>query len=277
MSERAGETVDERSSLASVGTAVLERLRQAIASGRLRVPIYDTTPLAEFGVREQAETIKTVLGGHRSPACLAILDVALAERAKLTRPTPELVWSGPEDRSGTARDTSVVLRHLFESAKMRIILAGYSFTHGERLLEPLHRAMAERGVEVLFFIDIKQPEAMPHSTKAYVDEKLTAFIRETWPFGAPYPSFYYDKRAPYPGGDGRPYASLHAKCVIVDDEQAFISSANFTERGHERNIEAGVLLKDPLFSEHFARQWLGLIHGGFVEAWTPPAGTESAP
>ena len=36
---------------------------------------------------------------------------------------------------------------------------------------------------------------------------------------------------------------LHAKCVVVDCERAFISSANFTEAAHERNIEVGVMLR----------------------------------
>ena len=52
---------------------------------------------------------------------------------------------------------------------------------------------------------------------------------------------YYDRRALVPGP---PYASLHAKCVVVDGAQTFISSANFTQRAQERNIEVGVLIED---------------------------------
>ncbi len=32
---------------------------------------------------------------------------------------------------------------------------------------------------------------------------------------------------------------LHARCVVVDRARAFVSSANFTQRGQERNIEVG--------------------------------------
>jgi phosphatidylserine/phosphatidylglycerophosphate/cardiolipin synthase-like enzyme len=38
-----------------------------------------------------------------------------------------------------------------------------------------------------------------------------------------------DPRAGKPG-------SLHAKCIAVDNEQVFVSSANFTEAGQDRNI-----------------------------------------
>src|SRR5271157_4518702 len=37
--------------------------------------------------------------------------------------------------------------------------------------------------------------------------------------------------------------SLHAKCVVVDKQDAFVSSANFTEAGQTRNIEVGVLVR----------------------------------
>ncbi len=37
---------------------------------------------------------------------------------------------------------------------------------------------------------------------------------------------------------------FYAKCVVVDGEQALITSANFTEAAHERNIEVGALLND---------------------------------
>jgi phosphatidylserine/phosphatidylglycerophosphate/cardiolipin synthase-like enzyme len=57
--------------------------------------------------------------------------------------------------------------------------------------------------------------------------------------------------------------SLHAKCVAVDGERAFISSANFTARGQERNIEAGVLINDAAFARQLERQWMSLVETGF--------------
>ena len=43
-----------------------------------------------------------------------------------------------------------------------------------------------------------------------------------------------------------------------------MSSANFTQRGQERNIEVGVLIDDATFAGSLASQWLGLKHAGLV-------------
>ena len=77
---------------------MLEQLRAAVASGALRPPL-DRAALVGFGVRHQLEAIEHALGGHKSAACLSVLDVALAER-EMRRPTPELVWTGPEAPAG---------------------------------------------------------------------------------------------------------------------------------------------------------------------------------
>jgi phosphatidylserine/phosphatidylglycerophosphate/cardiolipin synthase-like enzyme len=40
------------------------------------------------------------------------------------------------------------------------------------------------------------------------------------------------------------FASLHAKCVVVDGRWVFATSANFTNRGQSRNVEVGLLVED---------------------------------
>lgn len=248
-----------RTSLKGVSTTVLHQLRAAIASGELRPPI-DRSVLVGFGVRHQLEAIEGALGGHKSPACLAVLDVALAERED-RRPSPELVWTGPEAPAGTARDTAVVLRALFEGARESVLLAGYSFDHAHAVLAPLHGVMRDHGVQARFFVDVPQIER-GHDPAEHLAEHLGAFVTQNWPFGEPRPRIFYDKRALQPGP---PWCSLHAKCVVVDGAKAFVSSANFTQRGQERNIEVGVLIEDANFASYLAGQWLGLSEAGIVD------------
>jgi phosphatidylserine/phosphatidylglycerophosphate/cardiolipin synthase-like enzyme len=250
--------------LSEVGTAALERVRDGLRSGALRPPVTEAA-LHAFGIRH-AEALADTLGGHAHHACLALLEVVIMERRANERPGPELVWTGPEATSATARDTAVVLRQLFESARERVILAGYSFSHAHHVLEPLYRAMRDRGVEATFVVHIAQAERRTSPPERHAATELASFVRQSWPFGAPYPRIFYDARALIPGP---PYCSMHAKCVVIDDARAFLSSANFTERGQERNIEAGVLLHDPHFAEHLARQWLGLIESKHALEWTP--------
>ena len=247
-----------QASLKNVSTTVLKGLREAIASGFLRTPV-DRTALVGFGVKHQLEAIEGALGGHRSAACVAVLDVALAER-ECPPPAPELVWTGPEAPAGAARDTAVVLRELFEGARESVILAGYSFDHAEEVLTPLHGAMRDRGVAATFFVDIPQIERHV-SAEAHVAAAFKKFLAESWPFGEPRPRLYYDTRALKPGP---PWCSIHAKCVVVDGLKAFVSSANFTQRGQERNIEVGVRIEDAGFASYLAGQWLGLVKAGLV-------------
>lgn len=248
--------------LAGVSTTSLERLRGGLTSGRLRAPL-SRANLITFGIREQLDPLAAALGGHAREACLSILDAVLAERERDTRPAPELVWTGPEDTQTTARDTAVILRDLFESARQRVILAGYSFRDPREVLGPLHRSMQGHGVQATFFIDV-QHVAHGHDPNAAIQHQLQAFIDANWPFGPPYPELYCDRRALRPGP---PWSSLHAKCVAVDGKRAFISSANFTSRGQERNIEAGALIHDATFAGQLERQWLGLLKAGLVVRW----------
>jgi phosphatidylserine/phosphatidylglycerophosphate/cardiolipin synthase-like enzyme len=250
--------------LSTVSTATIERVRDGLHAGSLNAPLYRSSLIA-FGVSAQLDALVRALEGHSRPACLSILESVLAERVKLKRPAPELVWTGPETARATARDTAVVLRELFESARQRVVLAGYSFRDAQSVLKPLHAVMSQHQVEAHFFVDVKQPDRAPTDEGAYGQAALDAFLASNWPFGPPFPQLYCDKRALRPGYAGE-YCSLHAKCLAVDGQRAFVSSANFTTRGQERNIEAGVLLHDAVFADQLERQMLGLVEGGFVFA-----------
>ncbi|ACY13930.1 phospholipase D/transphosphatidylase [Haliangium ochraceum DSM 14365] len=57
--------------------------------------------------------------------------------------------------------------------------------------------------------------------------------------------------------------------MVVDGRHALISSANFTERAHNRNIEVGVLIDDEAFAEQLARQWLSLNGDELVNEYRP--------
>jgi phosphatidylserine/phosphatidylglycerophosphate/cardiolipin synthase-like enzyme len=251
-----------RPALKDVSTSAIERLRDAIAAGQLSTPV-DRASLLGAGIRHQLDAIEGVLAGHRSAACLAILDVALAERED-RKPTPELVWTGPDEPGGAARDTAVVLRELFEGARESVILAGYSFDHTAAILASLHRSMKDHAVQASFFVNIPQIDRGTTEGDGHLALHLGRFLDANWPFGAPLPRLYYDSRALLPGP---PYCSLHAKCVVVDGARAFVSSANFTQRGQERNIEVGVLIADPSFASYLAGQWISLIDAGVAREY----------
>jgi phosphatidylserine/phosphatidylglycerophosphate/cardiolipin synthase-like enzyme len=90
-------------------------------------------------------------------------------------------------------------------------------------------------------------------------EAVAKFIATQWPeASAPLPRFYFDPRTV----GSAPYLSLHAKCVVVDSRRALIGSANFTNRGTERNIECGVVVDDSVFAERVRKQWMDMVSRG---------------
>ena len=60
------------------------------------------------------------------------------------------------------------------------------------------------------------------------------------------------------------YVLMHAKTVVVDERWCIVGSANFTDAGTTRNIEAGVLLDSPSFAKTLLGQWRGLIAQGLL-------------
>ena len=68
---------------------------------------------------------------------------------------------------------------------------------------------------------------------------------------------FYDPRSLDLEADKR--ACLHAKCVVVDGEAVFVSSANFTEAAQERNIEMGLLVRSRWLAERVTRHFETLL------------------
>ena len=61
-----------------------------------------------------------------------------------------------------------------------------------------------------------------------------------------------------------PRACLHAKVVVVDEERVLLTSANFSEAAHERNIEAGALVEDAVLAKATVRQFEALVGAGVL-------------
>jgi phosphatidylserine/phosphatidylglycerophosphate/cardiolipin synthase-like enzyme len=85
---------------------------------------------------------------------------------------------------------------------------------------------------------------------------------QEWP-GSRLPDVHYDPRSLDPEAPKR--SSLHAKCVVVDESVAFISSANFTEAAQVRNIEVGVLIRSVPFARQLAAHFIGLADQHVLE------------
>jgi len=92
--------------------------------------------------------------------------------------------------------------------------------------------------------------------------EVNGFMQRNWPFEGPRPTFYYDPRTL----QAKTYASMHAKTLVIDEAKVLIGSANFTNRGQTRNIEAGALLHDETFARALVTQFQSLVDGGHIRS-----------
>ncbi|MBC8121525.1 MAG: phospholipase [Gemmatimonadaceae bacterium] len=230
----------------------MEALAAALESGRA-VPPYTRVELQHLVGTHLAASVATELsrlaGQGMQPVHAAyLIRLLAAERrdAEKSREQVEIVWTG-DDRPGvTSRDTAVVVRELFASARKSVLIASYALDRGDKALELFgelaSRFDSEPGLSVRLVINIQRPHQGNRSEAELVDTFGRLFREEIWP-GSRLPEVFYDPRALQKGGLER--ACQHAKCVVIDEEQVLVTSANFTEAAHHRNIEVGVLLSDP--------------------------------
>jgi phosphatidylserine/phosphatidylglycerophosphate/cardiolipin synthase-like enzyme len=247
--------------LTAVSVPDLRALLSQVRANRLPVPITQAG-LQSVNLGHLKDHLGSLEGVDRA-GVLAAVSVALAEREGARDGAVDLVWTGPETKTSTSRDTAVVVRQLFASAQRSVLVAGYAFDHGKEILEPLHTAMADRDVRVDMFLDLRKRAPAGANLEEFAAEKMEAFLKYNWPFGDPRPNLYYAPSTITPDS----MASVHAKCVVVDEATTLITSANFTARGQSRNIETGVLIHDKHLALQMVGQWKGILAAGqFIRA-----------
>jgi phosphatidylserine/phosphatidylglycerophosphate/cardiolipin synthase-like enzyme len=206
-------------------------------------------PLERSGLLETPECA-SMLGRVRSadPAsvirlCLQALRIQHEElRPKLL--DAELVATLPPETPGIARPTERVVREMIDGAATEIILLGYELT--DRNLIGLLGAAAGRGAGVVMICDRARGAAQR--------------VQDFWPSHAPLPRIFHDRER----ADSAPYASMHAKCLLIDGRDLLVTSANFTFHGLHGNIEIGVRLSGAPAAE--ARKVFShLVESGVLE------------
>lgn len=146
---------------------------------------------------------------------------AIAAAASVNSTSIRAVWSGPTF-DGDGDHTTSALSHIIDEATEDIFASTYSATAGSAFVEALWRAVA-RNVKTTLLVDSKVNDG---ATVAMLKSKLE---------GATFWAF-----VPADGG----YGLQHSKVVIVDSRLAFVTSANFSDAAADRNLEAGVVIRD---------------------------------
>ncbi len=249
--------------LARMPSEQLRALRLALSSERLGGP-YSPASLRPYGPAGQLE------GLGRELSRLEALGMTPAQIAEVVRVAEELprppritlVWTGPEEVGSESRDTGVVMREMFQQATRSVLVSGFAVYQGKSVFSPLAARMAQLpGLEVKMFLNIERARGDLRPEEEIVAAFAARFAQEQWP-GSRLPSVFHDPRALAPQRTGQKRASLHAKCVIVDDLRVLVTSANFTEAAQERNIEVGVDVEDRALALSLRRQFESLVNSG---------------
>ena len=126
--------------------------------------------------------------------------------------------------------TDIVLKDLFKKAEKSITIIGYLMTDDKHILEIFETIKKNKNVKKLnikFIFDTAKEKQ--HLGKKY--PSITKIIQTNWDEEIPYPKVYSYKEDS---------SSLHAKAVIIDSKEIFITSANMSGRALQRNFELGI-------------------------------------
>ena len=256
--------------LFSLAQSDLQILATAIASGRLAPPFsvvsierYVNSAAADGITRSLQGLAASGISAQGLSKTLKLLAEGMAGRL-LLEDIVELVTTGPSSGSTNTRDTSVVVRELFHAAVHSVVVIGYSVSQGQRVFQALADRMTDLpDLQVRMFLDIQRDAGDTSAASEVVMRFVDRFRRTHWPAGKRLPNIFYDPRSLEL--EPRNRAALHAKCTIIDSRDLFVSSANFTEAGQQKNVEVGLLLQSPVLANQLLRFLDTLVGGGHLK------------
>jgi len=244
-----------------LSAADLREIASALEGGRLELrPRISALSVAQWAAPSQRAALASGLEAldMEAPALARMLRLLASQRHALESAVPSfsLVWTGPEIPGSASRSTATVARQLFQRARRSVLVSTYAIYDGRTIFSTLAERMdAADELAVRLFVNVpRTAKDAKASDEDLVWAFAKAFRKKHWP-GERLPEVYYDPRSL----DADAKAVLHAKVIVVDDEEAFISSANFTESAQERNIEAGVHFRQASLAMALRRQFDSLV------------------
>ncbi|TVR15371.1 MAG: phospholipase [Phormidium sp. GEM2.Bin31] len=241
-------------------------LALSLETGRLHPPYSEVKLSASLGVEADQSVIEELQrldSQGMAPEHIAYgLRLVSQERqnTQSMRDRSELVWTGESPEF--MRDTRAVVRDLFTTTRQSILISSYAMDHGQKaqeLFSPLAQQMDDHpNLEAQVYLNIPRRFGDTRASDRLLTDFATRFGK-SWP-GDRLPQLFYDPRSL--STDFHKRACLHAKCIVSDNERVFITSANFTEAAHRRNIEAGVLLKDASLAQTLSGQFQDGVTSG---------------
>ncbi|SCL28651.1 PLD-like domain-containing protein [Micromonospora pallida] len=212
-----------------LGPAHLRVLADRLGDGWPEQAVLHAVPVpgfAEAAGAVLAAKRATGVSGVEAAAYLRGLAAGHAQQSAAVR--IESVWSGPSTHPVPVRATAQVLVELVAEARTELLLMTYSARPYPPLVSALATAVA-RGVAVTVVVETLAGArgALNGAEPAAAFVDLPGVRLWHWPV---------EQRAVE-------HAKMHAKIAVADRRVLLLSSANLTQSGVNRNIEAGLLVR----------------------------------
>lgn len=209
--------------------AIADRIRGASQSDRMtELHSLVTSPAARDSLdRLLLVWRRSEMTGYELAGIL--MGAACTRRTLETQSGVELVWTGPTTPMVATRRTHQVLLDMIRLAEREIFMVSFVAYDVAELVTELNDA-AVRNVSIKALLETSKD----HGGSLEIDPIST--LKASVPAAH---TFAWTHRQ-----DGHEDGRVHAKIVVVDRRTAFLTSANLTGHAFEKNMEAGVLIKD---------------------------------
>ncbi|GAA1190092.1 DISARM system phospholipase D-like protein DrmC [Prauserella alba] len=233
-----------------LGAAALRGLATRIGAGW---PAHAVLAELGYAAGEYARPILRVREYEGVPAAQAaafLRGLAAGYAEQSSSVSVETVWSGPSTHSVPVRATAQALIQVVNEATAELLLMTYSGRRHEPLREALSAAV-ERGVEITVVVETLQGagSALAGQEPAAAFAGISGVRLWHWPVA---------RRT-------EPRSKLHAKLAVADRRVLLVSSANLTQSGVEKNIEAGTLVRGGSAPPRTAEHILELRNRGVLQ------------
>ena len=259
--------------LSELSDGELRHLAELARAGRV-VPGTPTAVLRSYDAPDSwAQPLAALASAGWAPASFvdAVAAVAAA-RARVGGTSTSVVSTRPQVAGPEVVDTSVAVRRLFTQAKREVVLAGFRVTERD-MLEPLRRPTG-RELSIRLFVDLDPAvdvlgrKQVAANAETWPRQWWPAFLEQVWPTFLDAPAAWFAPSTLLPDSDGE-WRSMHVKTVVVDRRWWFVTSANFTRRGHHRNLELGALIDDPERAAEVVRCFDEWVAAGVCVGFAP--------
>ncbi len=174
------------------------------------------------------------------------------DRSRLAYGEQSLVWTGPDTNLVPVRRSEQVLLEIIDSAEETLFLVSFVLVNIPKIEEAIRKALA-RDVDVRMLLESedKNDSAPFKSTIDRLLKEIPGLTLYVWP---------REKRESVDSG----FARVHAKCIVADQSNAFLTSANLTSAALDRNIEMGVKIRNGNVPKTIYQQFMALIRSGEI-------------